>query len=156
MHPVLFAPGEMPAIPVTFVTPETWKVHQAALDGHARHELSRHGCCRSQRCKYSCRNHGHFRCFGVGRYVLGSLQHAVKKSRIQPGGAKIWIAQDATKNPLSVTTYTSGLVTGVQTGDDGTVSVIINGQPVNVTTVHEADLSSSMVSALNTSSSSSN
>src|SRR4051794_17174717 len=36
MHPVLFAPGEMPAIPVTFVTPETWKVHQAALGGHAR------------------------------------------------------------------------------------------------------------------------
>src|SRR5215470_17060149 len=36
MHPVLFARGEMPATPVTFVTPDTWKVHQAALDGHAR------------------------------------------------------------------------------------------------------------------------
>jgi leucyl aminopeptidase len=26
----------MPATPVTFVTPETWKVHQSALDGPAR------------------------------------------------------------------------------------------------------------------------
>ena len=36
MHPLLFASGEMPATPVTFVTPETWKAHQSALDGPAR------------------------------------------------------------------------------------------------------------------------
>jgi leucyl aminopeptidase len=36
MHPVLFARGETPAVPVTFVTPATWKTQQAALDGPAR------------------------------------------------------------------------------------------------------------------------
>ena len=57
-------------------------------------------------------------------------------------------AQDAKQNPLSVTTYVDGLVTGVQTADDGTVSVMINGKPVDVTTVHQAFLPSAVSSAL--------
>ena len=36
MHPVLFARGEAPAIPVIFVTSSTWKHQQSTLDMHAR------------------------------------------------------------------------------------------------------------------------
>jgi flagellar basal-body rod modification protein FlgD len=49
-------------------------------------------------------------------------------------------AQDDQKNPLSVTTYTSGLVQGVETGDDGNVSVIINNKLVPVTDVRQATM----------------
>jgi leucyl aminopeptidase len=36
MHPVFFARGQMPAVPVTFVTPATWSELRAALDTRAR------------------------------------------------------------------------------------------------------------------------
>jgi flagellar basal-body rod modification protein FlgD len=49
-------------------------------------------------------------------------------------------AQDNAKNALNVSTYTSGLVQGLETGEDGNVSLIINGKQVPVTDVRQATL----------------
>jgi flagellar basal-body rod modification protein FlgD len=49
-------------------------------------------------------------------------------------------AQDKDKNALTTVTYTSGIVQGVETGDDGNVNVIINNKLVPVTDVRQATL----------------
>src|SRR5437763_1912826 len=36
MHPIFFPRGQVPAVPVTFVTPDTWSEIRAALDAPAR------------------------------------------------------------------------------------------------------------------------
>ena len=64
-------------------------------------------------------------------------------------------AQDANGNALSTTTYTSGLVTGVETGDDGSTNVIINSKLVPVTDVRQATMQSYAPAAVDSTTSSS-
>lgn len=83
---------------------------------------------------------------GAGAHEL-AWNGADKAGKIMPPGTytlKVG-AQDAQKKPLNVTTFTSGLVTGVQTNEDGSVSVIINGKPISVTDVRRASLPSTLV-----------